>query len=223
MCRQGRYRTDWKAEEDSMNRLFPMYVKLEGRNVLVVGAGRVAEGKIEGLLNTGARVRVIALQATQRVHEWARAREIILEQRAFSPADLNGIFLVVVATSSSQLNELVFLECRARGILCNVVDVPPQCDFFYPAVVRRGDLQIAISTAGQSPSLAQTLRLQLERQFGPGYGDWVAELGRTRREVLPSNLEPEQKRFLLQSLASQSALEAMVSARASRRQEGEAA
>ncbi|MGA9979237.1 MAG: bifunctional precorrin-2 dehydrogenase/sirohydrochlorin ferrochelatase, partial [Candidatus Sulfotelmatobacter sp.] len=91
---------------------------------------------------------------------------------------------------------------------CNVVDVPEFCDFFYPAVVRRGDLQIAISTSGQSPSLAQKLRQQLEQQFGPRYAPWVAELGETRRMVQASNLAAERKRELLHSLASREALEA---------------
>jgi len=89
-----------------------------------------------------------------------------------------------------------------------VVDVPEFCDFFYPAVVRRGDLQIAISTSGQSPSLAQKLRQQLEQQFGPGYASWVAELGETRRLVQASDLAPERKSELLHSLASREALEA---------------
>jgi precorrin-2 dehydrogenase / sirohydrochlorin ferrochelatase len=206
-----------------VSRLFPIFMKIEGRNVLVVGAGSVAEGKIESLLETGANLRVVALQASGRIQAWADSGAISLELRAFTPADLGGIFLVVVATSSSSTNELVFLEAQARGVLCNVVDVPGQCDFFYPAVVRRGDLQIAISTGGQSPSLAQRLRQQLERQFGPGYADWVAELGKTRREVLRSNLTTEEKRFLLQSLASRHALEAMVSARQIRKPEGEVA
>lgn len=206
-----------------MERLFPMYVKLEGRNVLVVGAGTVGEEKIRGLLDTGAQIRVVALRAGERVREWATSGAITLEEHAFSPADLNGIFLVIAATASNTVNELVFLEAKARGILCNVVDVPHQCDFFYPAVVRRGDLQIAISTGGQSPSLAKKLRQQLERQIGPGYADWVAELGKTRRDVLRSNLEPEQKRFLLQSLASQDAFQAMVSAKRIQKPEGEVA
>ncbi|MFY9951036.1 MAG: hypothetical protein WAK27_20205, partial [Candidatus Sulfotelmatobacter sp.] len=94
------------------------------------------------------------------------------------------------------------------GVLCNVVDVPEYCDFYYPAVVRRGDLQIAVSTSGQSPSLAQKIRHQLERQFGPGYARWVAELGATRRLVLGTDLDPQRKRELLQSLASREALEA---------------
>ena len=192
-----------------MKSLFPMFVKLERRPVLVVGAGHVAESKIGGLLETGAEIRVIARQATEQVQEWARSGRVALEERAFSLADLGGVFLVVAATGSTEVNEAVFREAQLRGVLCNVVDVPELCDFFYPAVVRRGDLQIAISTAGQSPSLAQKLRQQLERQFGPGYAAWVAELGATRREILRSNLDAERKRYLLHSLASREAFEEM--------------
>jgi precorrin-2 dehydrogenase/sirohydrochlorin ferrochelatase len=93
-------------------------------------------------------------------------------------------------------------------VLCNVVDVPEYCDFFYPAVVRRGDLQIAISTAGQSPSLAQKLRQQLEQQFCPEYAAWVEQLGETRRLILASDLDKERKLDLLHSLASREAFEA---------------
>ena len=195
-----------------MKSLFPMFVKLDRRQVLVVGAGQVGEAKIRGLLSTGARIRVVAHNASVAVREWARNGEIVLEERGFVLSDLDNVFLVVVATSSRDLNEFVFGEARARGILCNVVDVPEQCDFYYPAVVQRGDLQIAISTSGQSPSLAQKLRQQLERQFGPGYAHWVAELGETRRKVLASDLDPERKRFLLQSLASVEAFEAALTA-----------
>ena len=191
-----------------MTNLFPMFVKLEGRQVLVVGAGRVGEEKIEGLLGTGARIRVVALDASSIVREWARARKIELELRAFSSDDLDGAFLAVVATSSRSLNERVYFEAHRRGVLCNVVDVPDLCDFFYPSVVRRGDLQIAVSTSGQSPSLAQKIRLQLEKQFGPGYAAWVSELGATRKLVLASDLEKERKLDLLHSLASREALEA---------------
>ncbi|MGH9497975.1 MAG: precorrin-2 dehydrogenase/sirohydrochlorin ferrochelatase family protein [Terriglobales bacterium] len=191
-----------------MARLFPIFVKLYDRPVLVVGAGTIAEQKIRGLLETGARIRVVALQAGAVVHEWAEAGRIMLEERAFSPTDLEGRFLVIAATASSEANQSIFVEARGRGVLCNVVDVPEQCDFFYPAVVQRGDLQIAISTAGQSPSLAQRLRQQLERQFGPGYEEWVARLGETRREVLDSRLSPERKRCLLRALASREAFEA---------------
>jgi precorrin-2 dehydrogenase / sirohydrochlorin ferrochelatase len=188
--------------------LFPMFLKLEGRECLVVGAGKVGEPKIAGLLESGAQVRVVALEATATVHEWARGGKIELDIRAFLPADLGAAFLVVVATNSRSLNERVYREAQRRRILCNVVDVPDLCDFFYPAVVRRGDLQIAVSTNGQSPSLAQKIRQQLEKQFGPAYTEWVAELGETRRLILASDLDKERKLDLLHSLASREALEA---------------
>jgi len=188
--------------------LFPMFVKLEGRQVLVVGAGKVGEPKIAALLETGARVRVVALQASSVVREWAQSGKIELKLRAFTADDLAGAFLAIVATNSRSLNERVYYEAQRQGVLCNVVDVPDLCDFFYPAVVRRGDLQIAVSTAGQSPSLAQKIRQQLEKQFGPGYAAWVAELGETRKLILASDLDKERKLDLLHSLASREALEA---------------
>lgn len=185
-----------------------MFLKLSGRQVLVIGAGKVAESKIAGILDTGARIRVIAREATDAVRGWARAGQIELGLRSFAPQDLDGAFVAVVATASRDLNESIYREAQLRGVVCNVVDVPEFCDFFYPAVVRRGDLQIAISTSGQSPSLAQKLRQQLEQQFGPGYASWVAQLGKTRRLVQASDLAPERKRELLHSLASREALEA---------------
>jgi precorrin-2 dehydrogenase/sirohydrochlorin ferrochelatase len=97
------------------------------------------------------------------------------------------------------------------------VDVPEYCDFYYPAVVRRGDLQIAISTNGQSPSLSQRLRQQLERQFSPAYAQWVAELGETRKLVLASNLDPNRKRELLHSLAGREAFRAALTKHAMNR------
>jgi precorrin-2 dehydrogenase / sirohydrochlorin ferrochelatase len=190
--------------------LFPMFMKLAGKECLVVGAGKVGEPKIGGLIDTGARIHVVANAASDQVREWANAGKIELELRAFSSADLDGKFLAVVATASRNLNERIYLEAQQRGVLCNVVDVPEYCDFFYPAVVQRGDLQIAVSTAGQSPSLAQKLRQQLERQFGDGYTEWVEQLGATRRLVLASELDKETKLELLHSLASREAFEAAV-------------
>jgi len=191
-----------------MSSLFPMFLKLDGKRCLVVGAGKVGTPKIDGLLDTGAQIHVVALKASETVHAWANAGKITLDLRAFAAEDLDGTFLAVVATASPSLNGFIYREAERRGVLCNVVDVPEYCDFYYPAVVRRGDLQIAISTSGQSPSLAQRLRQQLERQFGAGYAQWVAELGETRRQVLASNLDPKRKSDLLHSLASREALKA---------------
>ena len=193
-----------------MTSLFPMFIKLNDRSCLVVGAGTIGEQKIAGLLDTGARLRVVAIDASVAVREWAREGKLELELRPYRSSDLEGAFIAIVATSSRTLNERIYGEAQAKRVLCNVVDVPDLCDFYYPSVVRRGDLQIAVSTAGQSPSLAQKVRQQLEKQFGPGYAAWVAELGETRKLILASDLGREQKLELLHSLASREAAEAAI-------------
>ncbi len=187
--------------------LFPMFVKLEGRSCLVVGAGSVGEPKIGSLLASEASVRVIAPAASATVAEWARAGAIIWEDREFHTSDLDGVFLVIVATSSRDVNESIFLEAQRRNILCNVVDDPEHCDFYYPAVVRRGDLQLAISTNGKSPALAQRIRRELEVQFGPEYGEWLEELGGIRQQLFASGMNPDDRRRVLHELASREAFE----------------
>ena len=109
--------------------------------------------------------------------EWAKAGAITWEARAFNSADLDGVFLVIAATNSRDVNAAIFREAGQRNILCNVVDDPEYCDFYYPAVVRRGELQLAISTNGHSPALAQRIRRELEIQFGPEYGEWLEAIG----------------------------------------------
>src|SRR5258706_9761474 len=104
------------------------------------------------------------------------------------------MFLVIAATSCTELHERIFEETSRRSVLCNIVDVPLLCDFYYPAVVQRGALQIAISTAGQSPALAQRLRKQLEDQFGPEYEEWLAELGETPAELHSPKPDPEERK-----------------------------
>jgi precorrin-2 dehydrogenase / sirohydrochlorin ferrochelatase len=182
--------------------LFPMFVKLEGRPCLVVGAGRVAEAKIRSLLVTGAAVRVVGRSPTSVVKGLARTGKISWTPREFEPGDLDGVVVVVSATSSG-VNERVCWEARQRGVLCNVVDEPLRCDFYYPAVVRRGDLQIAISTGGNSPALAQRLRKELEKRFGPEYESWVRELGKERKKLLQRAMSLRRRRRLLHRLASQ--------------------
>jgi precorrin-2 dehydrogenase/sirohydrochlorin ferrochelatase len=182
--------------------LFPMFVKLEGRRVLMVGAGSVGEAKIESLLTTGASVRVVAPKVTSRVREWAREGRIEWEAREYRPADFAGAFLVIAATGSPALHDEIYAEARSRGVLCNAVDEPERCDFYFPAVVRRGELQIAISTGGLSPALAQRLRKELEEQFGPEWEEWVAQLGRTREELQSIPMPPEQRKRLLHQYAS---------------------
>jgi precorrin-2 dehydrogenase/sirohydrochlorin ferrochelatase len=187
-----------------------MFVKLLNRPCLVVGAGQAGESKIEGLLAAGAAVKVVAPEATELVMQWARAGKIDWQRRRFEPADLDGKFLVVVATPFRELNDGVYREAQRRGVLCNVVDDPPYCDFYYPAVVNRGELQVAISTNGQSPALAQRLRRELEQQFGPEYEEWVEAVGRERRHLLTLSLGAEERRQLLHSLVTPEKFEEFV-------------
>jgi precorrin-2 dehydrogenase/sirohydrochlorin ferrochelatase len=179
-----------------------MFLKLEGRRCLVVGAGTIAEGKIGGLIATDAAIRVIAPEATAQVQTWAGEGKIDWERRKFLTSDLQGVFLVIAATSSTPVHEEIFAEAKKLGVLCNVVDVPHLCDFFYPAIVRRGSLQIAISTAGESPALSQRLRKELEQQFGPEYEAWVTAIGEARSELATRNLSAEDRKEILHELAS---------------------
>jgi len=191
------------SDETTRPALFPIFLRLEGRKVLVVGAGTVAQPKIESLLRSGARVRVVAPHALEAVRDWARDSRIHWEPRAFRAADLDGAFLVIAATNSPNLHEKILRLARRRGVLCNVVDDPERCDFFYPAVVRRGDLQIAISTSGASPALAQRLRKELERQFGPEYEHWLAHLRTARAEALRLGVNLPARRRAAHRMAAQ--------------------
>ncbi len=183
-------------------KVFPLFLKLERRRCLVVGAGTIAEGKIGGLIADDAQIRVVSPEATAQVQTWAGEGKIDWERRRFQHSDLEGIFLVVAATSSTAVHEEIYAEARRLGVLCNVVDVPHLCDFFYPAIVRRGSLQIAISTAGESPALSQRLRKELEQQFGPEYEAWVAAIGEARAELATRDLTAEDRKEILHELAS---------------------
>ena len=181
--------------------LFPMFLKLTARPCVVVGAGAIAEGKIEGLLQAEARVRVIAPEALPRVEAWAAAGEIDWVRREYRDGDIAGAFLAVAGTATAEVNRAVYTEANARGVLCNAVDDPPFCDFYFPSIVRRGELQIAISTAGESPALAQRLRKEISAALPLDAGEWLRELGRLRREVTAVEPIGEPRKQLLHDLA----------------------
>ena len=197
----------YRREERVMS-LFPMFLKLEGRRAVVVGAGRIGEPKIKSLLVARADVLVVAPWVTPAVEGWAKAGVIQWEQREFVASDLDDAFLVIAATSSVVVNEQVYRAAQERKILCNAVDDPERCDFFYSSVVRRGPLQVAISTEGKSPALAQRLRRELESSIGPEYAGWLVELGAAREELFGQAIDPEERRLRLHRLASRSAFEA---------------
>ena len=181
--------------------LLPIFLKLDGRQCLLVGAGTVALDKIASLLKTGLKLRVVAPEARAEVQKLAAEGKLEWVQREFEPADLDGNFIVIAATDSPGVNAEVHRGAVARGIPSNSVDDIPNCDFFFGSVVSRGDLQIAISTAGESPALAQRLRREIDEQLPDDLGPWLAQLGELRREVLATHERGEERRLLLHELA----------------------
>src|SRR5882757_5825553 len=182
--------------------LFPIFLKIAARPCIVIGAGHLAESKIESLQAAHAKVTVIAPKATERIAELAVAGEVEWLQREYVAGDLTGNFLVVAATNQPAVNREVFQEAMEKNIICNAVDDPPFCDFYFPSVVRRGDLQIAISTAGASPALAQQLRKEINAQLPLDTGDWLTDLGNLRREVVAAEPLNESRKLLLHQLAT---------------------
>jgi siroheme synthase-like protein len=158
-------------------RYYMACIDLRGRRVLVVGAGNVAHEKIVGLLDCGADVRVVALDALEEVE----ALGVPIALRPYDVSDLDGAFLVVAATADTDVNRRVYADAEARGLLCNVVDVPELCSFILPAVHREDPIAVAVSTGGASPALAQRLRDEIARVVRPEH----AELARDLRALRP--------------------------------------
>ena len=145
---------------------YPVNLVLDGRQCLVVGGGKIALRKVEGLLACGARVRVVAPRITR---ELRMLDEVMFDERPWRPDDLAGVWLVIAATDDPAVNGAVFDAGQRAGIWVNGADDPAHCSFTLPSVVRRGDLQVAVSTGGRSPALASWLRRRLEGEIGPEY------------------------------------------------------
>ncbi len=178
-----------------------MFLKLEGKRCLVVGAGPIGLEKVDSLLRCAASVRVIAPQAVGRVQQLSAEGKIEWLARTWQPADVPGCDLVIAATSDREINRAVYEEATRQSILCNTADDPPLCDFFFGSIVQRGELQIAISTAGASPALAQRLRREIDAQLPADLGPWLRALGDLRREVLQRMPAGAERKALLHELA----------------------
>jgi siroheme synthase-like protein len=166
-----------------MTRYYPLALNLTGRRCVVIGAGAVAERKVRGLLAADALTVVIGPRATLNLRQLANEGRITLHEREMTPTDLDGAALVIAAMDAADVNARVVEEARRRGAWANAVDDPTHSDVLAPAVLRRGDLTLAISTGGASPALAAALRRQLESQFGDEYAALVELLGALRDRV----------------------------------------
>jgi precorrin-2 dehydrogenase/sirohydrochlorin ferrochelatase len=169
---------------------YPVFLNLQGKRCLVVGGGEVATRKVQGLLEAAAAVTVVNPALTAALRALVRQGVVQHCARGFRDDDVEGCALVIGATDQPAVNRAVYDACRRRGVWVNIVDAPHYCDFIAPAVVRRGALQIAISTGGNSPTLAQRIRRQLEAQYGPEYAELLAWLGRERARIRREVADP---------------------------------
>jgi uroporphyrin-III C-methyltransferase len=181
--------------------LLPIFLKLDGRRCLLVGAGTIALDKIGSLLKTGLHLHVVAPDARPEIRQLAAEGKLEWIDRPFELSDLDGNLLVIAATDSAEVNAAVYRGAVEQGILCNSVDDIPNCDFFFGSVVSRGDLQIAISTAGESPAFAQLLRREIDKLLPEDLGPWLRNLGQLRREILKTLPRNEDRKLLLHQLA----------------------
>jgi siroheme synthase-like protein len=175
---------------------YPVYLNLKNKRVTVIGGGKVAERKIDSLLATKASIVVISPEVTARLEALARAGRIQIYRRAYAPGDCTGSLLVFSATDDAGVSESVFREAAQAKALVNTADQPALCDFIMPAVVRQGDVAIAISTGGTSPGLAAQLRRKIGRMIGPQYAKLAELLARVRPEIRGRVPDEEQRRQL---------------------------
>ena len=179
---------------------YPIFLELGGRRVVLIGGGNVALRKAQALFAAGARLVVVAEHINDMLAALCRGCDAELITSRYSKNYLAGALLAVAATSNHQLNKQIYQDCQELEVLCNVVDVPELCDFFVPAVVKRGDLQIAISTEGQCPAYAGHIRKRLEEIFTIKHGQFLTELETLRNQIIRDVPEPADRKTLLGQL-----------------------
>ena len=162
---------------------YPVYLNLKGKRVVVIGGGEVAERKVTSLMEAGAAITVVSPGLTPKLLSLIKANAMDWQKRPYTHGDCSGAVMVLSATDDPKVSQAVWDEATRAGVLVNTADQPALCDFIMPAVVRRGDLTVAISTGGASPALAATLREKLSRMLGPEYEQLLEVLARARPEI----------------------------------------
>jgi precorrin-2 dehydrogenase/sirohydrochlorin ferrochelatase len=181
-----------------------------GRRAVVIGAGAVAVRKIQVLLAAGARVVVVGEHIDDRLRALWKGSNPELIKAKYAKDYLVGASITIAATNNHRLNQQIYKDCQELEILCNVVDVPELCDFFVPAVVKRGDLQIAIGTEGHCPAYSGHLRKKLQQIFTDEHGRFLAELETIRKEVIETVADPADRKALLGRLVDDESFEYFV-------------
>ena len=186
---------------------YPIYLDLTGKRVVVIGAGPVAARKANALHEAGARVIIVAKKVNPAFEKSCTLPHVEVVLSASSKDYLAEAVLALAATNDLDLNHRIYKDCQELEVLCNVVDQPDLCDFFVPAVVKRGPLQIAISTDGNCPAYAGHLRKKLEDQFTEDHGRFVIELEATRKRIIEEVADPAERKAILGQLAGDKSFE----------------
>jgi precorrin-2 dehydrogenase / sirohydrochlorin ferrochelatase len=185
---------------------YPAFINLRGRKAVVVGGGRIAERKVLTLLKAGADVTVISPVLTERLLKEKEARRIIHLARRYRKGDLKESFLVIAATNSPEVNTGIAGEATC---LLNVVDVPGECNFIAPSIVKRGELVFAISTGGTSPAFAKAVRKEIEKLYGKAFSDYLDFVRTLRPRVMQEIKDPAKRERFLKGLASKRILDTL--------------
>ncbi|MFL6103429.1 MAG: bifunctional precorrin-2 dehydrogenase/sirohydrochlorin ferrochelatase [Actinomycetes bacterium] len=165
---------------------YPVLLELAGRRAVVIGEFAVEAGKVEGLLAAGAEVTVVAKGPEAALDRLEGDPRVVVHRRGYGGSDdLAGAVVCVASAAEPAVRDAIAADARAAGVLVNVMDDVPNCDFAAPAIVRRGDLVIAIGTGGRAPALASRLRAELADRFGPEWTELMDVVGRVRAETLP--------------------------------------
>lgn len=194
---------------DNKGLYYPLFLEVAGRKCVIVGGGRVAERKASGLLRAGADLTVISPEITGGLSKKKKKGLIGHFARALRGGDLKGALLVIAATDSAAENERAASLARKAGAMVNVVDTPSLCDFIVPSTVRRGPLQIAVSTSGASPAMARAIRKELEGLYGREFGEYLKGLEKIRRKTVSEIEDSKERRRKLKALASEDVIKGL--------------
>ncbi len=188
---------------------YPVNLDVRNRRCLIVGGGGVGTRKVKGLLKCGAIVHVVSPAITPDIEKLVETGKVTVATRNYRSSDLDGMFLVIGATSDPALNRMISADAARENMLCNIADVPDACNFILPSIVERGDLIIAVSTSGKSPAFAKSLRKSLEKQFGEEYAEFLRLMGAIRTKLLQEEHAPEAHKHLFEALIAGGLLESI--------------
>jgi precorrin-2 dehydrogenase / sirohydrochlorin ferrochelatase len=190
-----------------MTNYYPIYVQLNEQPCVVIGGGKIAEGKVDGLLAANAKVKIISPELTPHLNDLVKQDQIEYAARNYQAGDLTGAFMVICATDQTDINHQVWQEASANQQLVNVVDDTPRCNFIAPAILRKGDLNIAISTGGKAPALAVRLKERLQKEIGPQYERFLELSGQLREPLVQHIPDFETRKKLWYELVDSDILE----------------